>query len=71
MKVDKSRSLVKSLTWRIIAVITTFVSIYSVTGELKTASAGTVLTNTVNFIFYYYHERIWNKVHWGRIDSRS
>ena len=66
MKVAKSRSLVKSLTWRVIALLTTFISIYIITGEAKVAGAGTLLTNGINFILYYLHERFWNKIQWGR-----
>ena len=69
MIVSKSRSLVKSLSWRVIAIITTFVSIYIITGKLEFALQGTILTNTVNFILYYAHERGWNKVKWGRVSS--
>jgi adenylylsulfate kinase len=66
MKVNKKRSLVKALTWRVIALGTTFVSIYIITGKLQFALQGTVLTNTINFILYYVHERGWNKIQWGR-----
>lgn len=66
MIVSKSRSLVKSLTWRVIAILTTFISIYIITGKLEFALQGTLLTNTINFIFYYLHERGWNHVQWGR-----
>ena len=66
MSVKKSRSLIKSLTWRIVALITTFISIYIVSGKLSVAWAGTFLTNGINFILYYLHERAWNKTSWGR-----
>jgi adenylylsulfate kinase len=66
MIVSKSRSLIKSLTWRIVALITTFISIYIVSGKLSVAWAGTFLTNGINFILYYLHERAWNKTSWGR-----
>jgi adenylylsulfate kinase len=66
MKVAKSRSLIKSLTWRVVAVLTTFICIYIVSGELKVAGAGTILTNSINFILYYIHERLWDKINWGR-----
>ena len=67
MKVAKSRSFVKSLTWRVIAIVTTFVSIYVITGKFEFALQGTILTNTINFILYYAHERGWNKISWGRV----
>ena len=66
MKVNKTRSLVKSLTWRAVALLTTFVCIYVITGKASVAGAGTLLTNGVNFILYYFHERLWNKIQWGR-----
>ena len=66
MNVSKKRSLVKSLTWRIIAILTTFISIYIITGKLEFALQGTILTNTINFILYYAHERGWNNIQWGR-----
>jgi uncharacterized membrane protein len=66
MIVSKSRSLIKSLTWRVIALITTFVSALWITGEEVQALQVTVLTNAVNFILYYAHERGWNYIQWGR-----
>ncbi len=66
MIVSKKRSFAKSITWRILAIIVTFASIYFVTGETNTATAGTILTNTINFILYYLHERVWNNIKWGK-----
>jgi adenylylsulfate kinase len=67
MIVSKSRSLMKSLTWRLVALLTTFISIYIITGRLEFAFQGAILTNVINFILYYIHERIWNKSNWGRL----
>jgi uncharacterized membrane protein len=66
MIVTKKRSFAKSITWRILAIIVTFGSIYFLTGETDTATAGTILTNTINFVLYYLHERVWNSVKWGK-----
>jgi len=66
MIVTKKRSLAKSLTWRVVAIVVTFATIYLLTGEIDTASAGTILANSVNFILYYFHERVWNAVSWGK-----
>jgi uncharacterized membrane protein len=65
MTASRSRSLAKSLTWRVLAIIVTFASIYFLTGEIITATAGTLLTNSINFVLYYLHERVWLKVTWG------
>lgn len=68
MTVSKTRSLAKSLTWRVVAIIVTFASIYFLTGEIVTATAGTVLTNSINFVLYYLHERVWNFISWGKAE---
>jgi len=66
MSVKKSRSLAKSLTWRVVALITTFVTLYALSKDINMATLATLITNGVNFIAYYYHERIWNAVGWGK-----
>ena len=64
--VSKKRSLAKSLTWRLVAVISTFIIGYVMTGSLSFAASLTVVSNLINFILYYVHERVWLKVAWGR-----
>jgi uncharacterized membrane protein len=66
MSVKKSRSLAKSLTWRVVALITTFVTLYVLSKDINMATIATLITNGVNFVAYYYHERIWNSVRWGK-----
>ena len=66
MNSTKSRSFTKSLTWRLIAIISTFVITYSMTMDLSFATSLTVVSNIINFILYYVHERVWLKITWGR-----
>ena len=66
MSVKKSRSLVKSLTWRVVALLTTFITLYALSKDINMATLATIITNGVNFVAYYYHERIWNAVSWGK-----
>lgn len=66
MSVKKSRSFAKSLTWRVVALITTFVTLYALSKDINMATLATLITNAVNFVAYYYHERIWNSVNWGK-----
>lgn len=66
MKVSKKRSLAKSLTWRVIALLTTFITLYALSKDINMATVATLITNAVNFIAYYYHERVWNSVSWGK-----
>jgi uncharacterized membrane protein len=66
MSVKKSRSLVKSLTWRVVAMVSGFVTLYALSEDISLATIATLITNGVNFVAYYYHERIWNAVKWGK-----
>jgi len=66
MKVTKSRSALKAITWRVVGTLDTFVLSYFITHKAVTAAsiAGfEVLTKT---ILYYFHERGWNNIQWGR-----
>lgn len=66
MSVKKSRSLAKSLTWRVVALLTTFITLYALSKDINMATLATIITNGVNFVAYYYHERVWNSVSWGK-----
>lgn len=59
---SRTRSLVKALTWRITATLTTAGIAYVVTGELKTAAMIGGIEFVLKFMTYYCHERAWNFV---------
>jgi len=64
--ISKKRSLAKSLTWRVIAIVSTFGIGYMLTGSFAFAASLTLISNVINFVLYYLHERIWLKVKWGK-----
>jgi uncharacterized membrane protein len=43
-----------------------FVTLYALSEDISLATIATLITNGVNFVAYYYHERIWNAVKWGK-----
>ena len=60
------RSIAKSISWRIIGTIDTIVISWIITGEIATAfSIGTVELVT-KMALYFFHERVWNTVKWGK-----
>lgn len=60
------RSIVKSFSWRIVGTIDTVLISWIITGKLTTAfSIGAVELGT-KMILYFFHERIWNKIKWGK-----
>ena len=61
-----ARSLVKSISWRVIAFFVTLVVVYAITEEATLSIKVAAIANLVKTILYYLHERIWNRLHWGR-----
>jgi uncharacterized membrane protein len=61
------RSIVKSLVWRIIGVFLLGGIAYAVTHDWKEMSIITIIFHSVRMVLYYFHERIWLRVNWGRI----
>lgn len=64
---DKAwRSVVKTIIWRVIATLTTTSLVYLFTGELALAAEVGALEVVLKLLFYYLHERGWEKVAWGK-----
>jgi uncharacterized membrane protein len=63
----KQRSFAKSLTWRLLAIFSSFLVVYFMTEDVIFSTKITIITNTINFILYYAHERVWIRVRWGRL----
>ncbi|MFZ2804101.1 MAG: DUF2061 domain-containing protein [Patescibacteria group bacterium] len=61
-----SRSLVKSVTFRIIVLMSDFIVIYALTRKVDLSLELIVATNLASTTLYYLHERAWNKVTWGK-----
>ena len=59
------RSLVKSLTYRIAAVIVLALVVYIITGDGQDTIAITVIAQAAKTLLYYLHERLWAHITWG------
>ena len=60
------RSLVKTISWRITGSLATMIITYIVVGDLTVAGSVAVIQMVFNTLLYFIHERIWNKIQWGR-----
>lgn len=69
--VRRSRSFYKALTWRFLASLDTFLVSFIITGRFDWATSIAIFEIITKSIIYYFHERIWNKVKWGRINSND
>jgi uncharacterized membrane protein len=58
---SNTKSLLKTISWRIVGTIDTMIIAYALTGEFTVAfSIGSVEVFT-KMVLYYFHERAWNK----------
>ncbi len=62
----KRRSLLKSIVWRIIATINGILGALLFTGNIEQSIKIGVFANITGFILYYFHERVWNRIKWGK-----
>jgi uncharacterized membrane protein len=68
MKESTSRSVVKTISWRVTVSIISFVISYWLTGSLELAGMLMASKVIVNSVWYFVHERIWNKIQFGKND---
>lgn len=63
---SRNRSIVKALSWRLIATLTTAALVYIFTKRWDFAAYVGGFEATLKLMFFYAHERIWNKLNYGR-----
>ena len=63
----KKRSWAKSLVWRLIGIVLLGLISFLVTDDWKEMSIITALFHSIRVVLYYYHERAWEHVSWGRV----
>ncbi|MBM4396409.1 MAG: DUF2061 domain-containing protein [Deltaproteobacteria bacterium] len=67
MSVDQHwRSVAKAVSYRATGTITTFLISWLVTGALSLALSIGLVDVFSKVAVYYAHERIWNRIRWGR-----
>jgi len=66
-RVKRTRSLIKAFTWRIMASLDTFLLSYLITSRFDWATSIAFFEIITKAILYYFHERGWNKIKWGRV----
>ena len=66
---SKTRSTIKALTWRFTGSGATLLISYAVTGSLGSSASIAGIQVFVSLALYYVHERLWDKLMWGRISK--
>lgn len=60
------RSVAKALSWRVIGTLDTLIVSYILTGEMSVAASIASIDFLTKMVLYFFHERIWNSVKWGK-----
>ena len=62
----KERSIIKTLSWRVLATLTTCLLVYLFTGKLLIAASVGGIEVVVKLVLYFVHERVWDKIKFGK-----
>lgn len=60
------RSVVKAVSWRVIGTLDTLLISFILTGEVVLAASIASIDFITKMFLYFFHERIWNKISWGK-----
>ena len=60
------RSIVKGISWRMVATTTTIIIVYLFFGRLDLAIAAGLIESILKIGLYWAHERLWFKIRWGK-----
>lgn len=60
-----TRSILKTLSWRIIGTLDTVLITFLIVGELSTAISVGGVELITKMVLYFLHERAWNTIKWG------
>ena len=64
----RTRSFLKTIIYRVVAVITIATLTWIYTGNVYTVTQIAIAYNVIVWSFYYIHERILARIKWGRIN---
>lgn len=65
-KESNFRSIAKTIGWRLIVLVLDFSIAYIFLKDLSIATSFAIVKLVVATFAYYIHERIWNKINWGK-----
>ncbi|AUC17103.1 hypothetical protein BTO06_13310 [Tenacibaculum sp. SZ-18] len=60
------RSIVKSISWRAVGTLDTVLISWMITGKIDTALSIGAIELITKMILYFFHERVWNTIKWGK-----
>lgn len=64
---SRRRSIIKAITWRILALLITIIISFAILGSWSLSIAIGIVTSLLKTLFYYIHERLWERTNWGKV----
>jgi len=64
------RSVMKAISWRIVATLTTILLVWIFTGNIVISGSVGFLELILKTLIYYLHERLWNLLNFGRVKAK-
>ena len=65
------RSLVKAISWRVTGTCDTILIAWLITGQVKAALGIGFVELFTKILLYYLHERVWNRLDFGRVKAKD
>jgi uncharacterized membrane protein len=69
MRESAKRSIAKTVSWRVSVSALSFMVSWWVTGSAEIAGLLMISKIGLNTVWFYAHERLWNRWNWGVVDS--
>jgi len=68
---NKTRSIIKAVSWRILATLQTSIIVLIITDKIELAVSAGIIDIIVKMMTYYFHERMWNYIKFGKKSKPS
>lgn len=65
------RSITKAITFRLLILVSDGIIIYTITHRYDITLGVIFFSNIASTILFFIHERIWNKIHWGKTHAKD
>ena len=62
----KTRTMIKTILWRLFATLNSFLILYASISHKHIWNA--IFMNITGFFVYYFYERIWNAIPYGKVE---
>lgn len=65
-KENIKRTLMKTISWRVVGTLATVIISYVITGTMALAFSIGAIELVSKMALYFFHERAWNNIKWGK-----